>query len=229
MTESTMTTLNACTTTPICFTHAQQAALARIAYCLDRPRSVALLCGPTGVGKTFLLETIAVSPQCAAKAVVRCGFGTLQQCLAAESVLPVPKVLLIDDAHRAQDGELSPLIERYFQRQPAGAVVLAGAGRLLSLAARDSRLEQAVSLRAVLPPFTLDESRAFLASQLPPAATLEKPDEVARTIHEIAAGIPTALQRLANLAKLLAQANPGRPLVPADIEAIHRRLSLQAA
>ena len=46
-------------------TLAQQAAAARVAYCLERPGAVALLCGPAGVGKTLVLETIARSRQAA--------------------------------------------------------------------------------------------------------------------------------------------------------------------
>ena len=226
MTDVAMNAINAMNNR---LTRAQQAALARIAYCLERPRSVALLCGPAGVGKTLVLETVARARHRGLKAVLRCGFGEVEQCLAAASGVAMPEALLIDDAHLARDGELTPLIERYFQRQPVGAVALAGQGRLLSLVARDNRLEQAVSLRATLPPFALDESRMLLAGKLSSAGAIEELDEVARTIHEIAAGIPAAVARLADLAAVLSQANPGRPLVPDDIEAIHRRLSLQSA
>jgi type II secretory pathway predicted ATPase ExeA len=106
---------------------------------------------------------------------------------------------------------------------------LAGEGRLLSLVARDRRLEQMVSLRGVIPPFTLDETRMLVAARLAAAGSLDERDQVARTIHEIAAGIPAVVTRIADLAAVVVEASPGRTLVPDDIEAIHRRLSLQAA
>ena len=209
-------------------TLAQQAAAARVAYCLERPGAVALLCGPAGVGKTLVLETIARLRQAATNGLAGGGIGAVEELLAAPAAA-LPEILLIDDAHLARDAALTPLIERYFQRQPAGALALAGEGRLLSLVSRDSRLEQAVSLRATLPPFTLDESRMLVAARLAASGSLRERDAVACTIHEIAGGIPALVMRLAELAAVLVEAAPGRPLVPDDIEAIHRRLSLHAA
>lgn len=210
-------------------TLAQQAAAARVAYCLERPGTVALLCGPAGVGKTLVLETIVRSRQPSTISPARCGIAAVERMLAADPPAAVPEMLLVDDAHLARENALGQLIDRYFQRQPAGAVALAGEGRLLSLVARDSRLEQAVSLRATLPPFTLAESRMLVAGRLVAAGSIRERDELARTIHEIAGGIPALVTRLAALAGLLAEGSPGRPLVPDDIEAIHRRLCLNAA
>ena len=207
----------------------QQAAAARVAYCLERPGTVALLCGPAGVGKTLVLETIVRSRQPSTIVPARCGIAAAERMLAAEPPAAVPEMLLVDDAHLARENALGQLIDRYFQRQPAGAVALAGEGRLFSLVARDSRLEQSVSLRATLPPFTLAESRMLIAGRLAAAGSIRERDEVARTIHEIAGGIPALVTRLAALVALLAEGSPGRPLVPDDVEAIHRRLCLNAA
>lgn len=207
-------------------TLAQQAALARLAYCLEQPKAVALLCGPAGVGKTLVLAAIAKTPQLAARGAAVCPFAAWEE---RHGTVRPPAVLLVDDAQFARDGELTAAIERFFRQQPDGAVALAGEGRLLSLVARDRRLEQMVSLRAVIPPFTLDETRMLVAATLAAAGSLEEREQVARTIHEIAAGIPASVARLAELAAVLVEASPGRPLVPDDIEAIHRRLSLQAA
>ena len=207
-------------------TLAQQAAVARLAYCLEQPGAVALLCGPAGVGKTLVLAAVAQAPQLAARGAAVCPFADWEE--RGATARP-PAVLLVDDAQAARDGELTTAIERFFRQRPDGSVALAGEGRLLSLVARDRRLEQMVSLRAVIPPFTLDETRMLVAARLAAAGSLDERDQVARTIHEIAAGIPAAVTRLAALAAVVVESSPGRPLVPDDIEAIHRRLSLQAA
>lgn len=207
-------------------TLAQQAALARLAYCLEQPRTVALLCGPAGVGKTLLLGAIAKTSQLSARGAAVIPFPAWQEGTGAARP---PAVLLLDDAESAHDGALAATIERFFRQRPQGAVALAGEGRLLSLVARDRRLEQMVSLRGVIPPFTLAETRMLVAARLAAGGPLDERDRVARTIHEIAAGIPAAVTRLADLAAVVIAANPGRTLVPDDIEAIHRRLSLQAA
>lgn len=207
-------------------TLSQQAALARLAYCLEQPGAIALLCGPAGVGKTLVLGAVAKTPQLAARGAAVIPFPAWQQ--ASDGGRP-PAVLLLDDAETSRDGELMTAIERFLRHQPEGAVALAGEGRLLSLVARDRRLEQMVALRGVIPPFTLDETRMLVAARLAAAGGLDERDQVARTIHEIAAGIPAAVTRIVELAAVVVAANPGRALVPDDIEAIHRRLSLQAA
>jgi type II secretory pathway predicted ATPase ExeA len=207
-------------------TLSQQAALARLAYCLERPGAVALLCGPAGVGKTLVLAAVAKAPQLTPRGAAMMPFSAWQE--SSDPPRP-PAVLLLDDAATARDGELMAAIERFFRQRPDGAVALAGEGRLLSLVARDRRLEQMVSLRGVIPPFTLDETRMLVAARLAAAGGLDERDQAARTIHEITAGIPAAVARIADLAAVVVEASPGRPLMPDDIEAIHRRLSLQAA
>jgi type II secretory pathway predicted ATPase ExeA len=207
-------------------TLSQQAALARLAYCLEQSGTVALLCGPAGVGKTLVLGAVAKAPQLVARGAAVIPFPAWREGSGAARP---PAVLLIDDAESARDGELTAAIERFFKQRPEGAVALAGEGRLLSLVARDRRLEQMVSLRGVIPPFTLDETRMLVAARLAAAGSLDERDQVARTIHEIAAGIPAVVTRIADLAAVVVEASPGRTLVPDDIEAIHRRLSLQAA
>jgi type II secretory pathway predicted ATPase ExeA len=207
-------------------TLSQQAALARLAYCLEQPGAVALLCGPAGVGKTLVLAAAAKTPQLSARRAATMPFSAWQE--EGDAARP-PAVLLLDDAETARDGELTAAIERFFRQQPEGAVALAGEGRLLSLVARDRRLEQMVALRGVIPPFTLDETRMLVAARLAAAGGLDERDRVARTIHEISAGIPATVMRIVELAAVVVEASPGQTLVPDDVEAIHRRLSLQAA
>jgi hypothetical protein len=52
---------------------------------------------------------------------------------------------------------------------------------------------------------------------------------VARAIHEIAAGIPADIIRLAGLAGMVAASRPTPHIGVDDIEALHRRLSPRAA
>ena len=57
----------------------------------------------------------------------------------------------------------------------------------------------------------------------------EASDATVRVIHEIAAGIPAEVVRLAELFRAIAAATPTGRLTPDDVESLHRRLSLQAA
>jgi len=204
----------------------QQSAVARLAYAIESPGAVALLCGPRGVGKTLVLTHVAASRS-------RAGLAAL--CCTARDGVPPPAdapegIVFVDDAHLVEAGELAAMVGTWRRRSPTGGLVLAGEGRLLTLVARDERLEQAVALRAVLGPFTLAESTAALAPLL--AAAVHVPDDqraLVRTIHEIAGGIPAEVARLASFVRDVAAAAPGGRLTPNDVEAVHRRLSPRAA
>jgi len=204
----------------------QQSAVARLAYAIESPGAVALLCGPRGVGKTLVLTHVAASRS-------RAGLAAL--CCTARDGVPPPAdaaegIVFVDDAHLVEAGELAAMVGTWRRRSPTGGLVLAGEGRLLTLVARDERLEQAVALRAVLGPFTLAESAAALTPLL--AAAVHGPDDqmaLVRTIHEIAGGIPAEVARLASFVRDVAAAAPGGRLTPNDVEAVHRRLSPRAA
>lgn len=206
-------------------TLAQQSAVARLTYAIESPSAVALLCGPRGVGKTLVLTHVAAS---------RSRAGLAAPCCTARDGVPPPAhapegILFVDDAHLVEADELAAMVGTWRRRSPTGGLVLAGEGRLLTLVARDERLEQAVALRAVLGPFTLAESTAALTPLL--AAAGEPDDQMAlvRTIHEIAGGIPAEVARLGSFVRDVAAAAPGGRLTPDDVEAVHRRLSPRAA
>jgi len=217
----------------------QKAAVAKLSYAAGHPKDLALLCGPAGVGKTMVLSAILTDGLPQGQAIeliswadIRADRGHLAagrgQSAASHDGF-TPDVLLIDDAHRAVAHELVEFVERCRRTHDGIAIVLAGEGRLLSLVASDARLEQAVRLRATLPTFTLAESRWLLAPTLVVGVAKADGEDVIRTIHEIAGGVPAIAVRLAEMTAMLAAADPRRDVTPEDVETIHRRLSLSAA
>lgn len=216
----------------------QQAAVAKLAYAADQSASIAVLCGPAGVGKTTVLRHVAAMGMPTGRTIL---LGTHAELTDPDQAIgsgdtwsapaDPPDLLLVDDADRATAADLSDLIERWRRRRADIVFVLAGQGRLLSLMAGDTRLERMVRLRVTLPTFTLSESARLVADvwPLPRPAAEGVADGVIRTIHEIAGGVPAVALRLAEMAAMLAAADPGRGLVPEDIETIHRRLWLTAA
>ncbi|MEI6240047.1 MAG: hypothetical protein WCR51_06635 [Planctomycetia bacterium] len=209
-------------------TLAQQAAVARLVYALESPGGVAIVCGPRGVGKTLVLSQIAAARDHDDRPCLRCSArdGVPEATPHARSGAGI---LLVDDAHLVTAGELAAIVDTWRRRAPSGGLVLAGEGRLLTLVARDERIEQAVMLRAVLGPFTLAESRLAVASLVATTGTQDERDALVRTIHEIAAGIPAQVVRLAEFVRAVADSAPTDRLTPDDVESLHRRLSLQAA
>ena len=211
-------------------TLAQQAAAARISYALEQSATVSLLCGPGGVGKTTVLRHVAAGQPHQPRSIGYRRLDQLDDLLSGRARDEPPSgLLLVDDAHLAGEGDLGRLVERCRQRGGSCCLVLAGEGRLLTLVSRDPRLEQVVRLRATLPAFSLEESRLLLEPVLAAAGPPANRDAVARSIHEIAAGIPATVHRLAELALVLVASHPDHRLVPDDVETIHRRLSLTAA
>lgn len=205
-------------------TAAQRAAVAKLACGCEQAGGIALLCGPGGVGKTTVLAELAaaIGP--------RRSVGLADAAHWAEAAT-LPDIVLVDDAHLADEMPLARLLQRCRDRKPAACLVLAGEGRLFTLMTRDTRLEQAVRIRVALPAFTAAETRGLVAATL--ARAVGRPVDVAeataRAVHEIAAGAPAAVVRLAELAGVMAAARPDDPLSAADIEAIHGRLSPAAA
>lgn len=202
-------------------TPCQQAALAKVACGCGRPGGVTVLCGPRGVGKSLVLAAVAAAITRSGRTAAAGSIAEWLDTLAGGAA--APDVALVDDAHLAAGSDLTTLLDRC---RRTSAVVLAGQGRLLTLVARNSRIEEAISLRAVLRACTHEES----ATIIPRIAREARFDDSATTaIHEIAAGIPAAMRRLVELADVVAATRENGVVTAADVEAIHRRLSPLAA
>lgn len=210
-------------------TPSQQAAGAKIAAAVDRAGGVAVLCGPQGVGKTTVLAAVAAREQHRGR-TVEC--RDLLDWLRSAAPWPgdLPDIVVADAAHRAVDADLSRILAACRHRASPACLVLAGEGRLLTLIGRDTAVERAIHLRATLRPLSLDESNLVVVPVLTAAGIDDATAEnLVAVIHEIGAGIPAAMLRLADLATVVASSRPDRSLTHRDIEAIHRRLSPLAA
>lgn len=182
-----------------------------------------MLCGPAGTGKTLLLSRLATELTGAGGVVM----ATSPRQAAAGDLLGRVDVLMVDDAHLAPDaGWLADLVER------AGAcrtVVLAGQGRLLTLLARVRPLEEQVCLRAVLGPWTRDETDAYVSAALPCLTGIANAAELRERMHDLAAGTPRHVARLVEAARMVIASHPGHRLTTRDLETFQQRLFLEAA
>ncbi len=207
----------------VSLTPSQEVAVAKLAAGIAKPGTITVLCGPQGVGKTTVVAALARSERQRGRTVA---IHDLNDWHSA-STEALPEIVIAESAHRADDGDLRTLLAACRRRSPKASLLLVGEGRLLTILARDGAVEQAVHLRASLRPCSVEESRHILTAQ--PARDAMASDAVTATMHEIAAGIPAAMLRLADLAAVVAEARPGTLLTTADIEAIHARLSPLAA
>lgn len=207
----------------VVLTATQEAALARLVWAATGAAAtvaegggMVLLCGPAGVGKTTVLERLAAARPGGRTAEVRPLAAWLE-------VAALPDIVVADDAHEADAVMLADVVSSCRSRAPAAGIVLAGEGRLLTIVTRDPRIERLAGLRAILRPCTLAETRDLLARHG------RHCEAVAETIHELSGGIPAVIVRVAALAGILVAGRAGARLEPADIELLHRRLTLAAA
>lgn len=201
----------------------QRVALAKVACGIGAGAGAAILCGPAGVGKTTVLQQLASDPRVAHE-----DLPILDVAAWLATSDDLPPIMLVDDAHLASDHELVQLLARANARRPEATVILAGQGRLLTLLARDRRIEQAVRIRASLLPGSLADTSALVAA-VAPADGPAFDDAAILAIHEITGGVPGDVMRLAELAGLVAPELPNGLITADDVEALSRRLAPQAA
>ncbi len=229
----------------------QQAAAARLLYAVRQQQGVAVLCGPGGTGVSTVLDHVANELESAGLSTIRVSgrnlvvdqladlrsvrtnqsadraisFAGLREGKAGSAA----PVLLVDDGHGCEASQLAEFVATIQASLPSAAIVLAGRGRLLTLLAREQELQEQVLLRAVLPPWALPETAAFVRERFAAARVPVSDDALLTTMHEIAAGIPQAIVRLVETAVLIAKAHPAHLLRRVDVEQMHDRLSLAAA
>lgn len=208
---------------------AQEAAVAKLAYVAEQPGAAAVLCGPPGTGKSLVLQAAARMLESAGHACRIVSWRSLREAAPGDC----PDVLLVDAVDDAAAGELAAVLDRCWAINPQSRIILAGAGRMLTLIARDARLERRMGLRAVLTPCSRVETQRLVADRLATghdqASGAMTAAAVAETIHEITGGIPADIERLASLAALVAADRSTSRLTPELIERVHGRLAVTAA
>jgi energy-coupling factor transporter ATP-binding protein EcfA2 len=207
----------------------QEAAVAKLAYVAEQPGAAAVLCGPPGSGKSLVLEAAARTLESVGHACRIVSWRSLREAALGDC----PDVLLVDAVDDAADGELAAMLDGCWAANPQARIILAGAGRLLTLMARDARLERRIRLRAVLTPCSRAETQRLVADRLATGhdqgSGSTTAAAVADTIHEITGGIPADIERLASLAALVAADRSTTRLSPEVIERVHARLAVTAA
>jgi general secretion pathway protein A len=248
-----------------------QAALLKLHYAIESRRSVAVLCGEPGLGKTMLLDAVfsqlpsfvaptvrvvypAMPPEQLLRYIARQiaphessdAFGGIGQSIETiERILRhnvgenQHAVIAIDEAHLLENfGSLEPLrlllnlaTERS-ESEAAMTLVLTGSPTLLSHLARHSALEDRVAVRCVLERFNAEQTAAYIRFRLH-AAGWTKPlmmdDEATSLIQELTLGAPRRINRLCDLALMVAYAQDDSKVTAATIEAANSELTSRSA
>jgi len=244
-----------------------QAAHLKLHYAIETRRSVAVVCGEPGLGKTMLLDSVlsqlpefvaptvrvvypAMPPDQLLRYIARQvaphegsdtfgGIGqsieTIERILRRNVSDEQHAVIAIDEAHLLESfGSLEPLrlllnlATELAESEAAMTLVLSGSPLLLSHLARHSALEDRIAVRCVLERFGRDETVAYIRHRLI-AAGLSKPlmfdDEALGTVQELTLGAPRRINRLCDLALMIAYAQDKSRIDSATIETANTELT----
>lgn len=248
-----------------------QAALLKLHYAIETRRSVAVVCGDPGLGKTMLLDSVFaqlpdfiapyirvvypamppdqllryVARQIAPQESLDTVGGIGQSIEIIERVLRhnvsdgQHAVIVIDEAHLLDGfGSLEPLrlllnlATELTESEAALTLVLSGSPILLSHLSRHAALEDRIAVRCVLERFGRDETVAYVCHRLQ-VAGWDKPlmfdDEAMGLIQELTLGAPRRINRLCDLALMIAYAQDRLRIDSATIETANAELTSRFA
>jgi general secretion pathway protein A len=251
--------------------HFHEAALLKLHYAIETRRSVAVLCGEPGLGKTMVLDAVfaqlpefvaptvrvvypAMPPDQLLRYIARQiaphegsdtlgGIGqsieTIERLLRHNVGDKQHSVIAIDEAHLLESfGSLEPLrlllnlATELTDAESAVTLVLSGSPTLLSHLARHTALEDRVAVRCVLERFGREETEAYMRHRLQ-SAGWNKPlmfdEEAVNLIQDLTLGAPRRINRLCDLALMVAYAQDKSKIDARTIENANAELTSRSA
>jgi len=248
-----------------------EAALLKLHYAIETRRSVAVLCGEPGLGKSMLLDAVfsqlpefvaptvrvvypAMPPDQLLRYIARQiaphegsdtfgGIGqsieTIERLLRHNVGDKQHSVIAIDEAHLLESfGSLEPLrlllnlATELTEAESAMTLVLSGSPTLLSHLARHTALEDRIAVRCVLERFGREETEAYIRHRLRTAGW-NKPlmfdEEAVNLIQDLTLGAPRRINRLCDLALMVAYAQDKSKIDGQTIETANAELTSRSA
>lgn len=243
-----------------------QGAMLKLRYAIENRSGAALLCGPSGSGKSLLVNQLRrhlpksfqpfvhlVFPQMSAEELIaylaieltvagqpeggrhqrpgieQCVRG-MQQFLGKNAEAGQHAVVAIDEAHLIDEPRsleaLRLLLNFETQSRPNLTLLLVGEALLLPQLDRMPTFEERFGVKCLLRPFTADETAAYVQFRLQAAGAKRQifEPEALTALHELTRGIPRQINRLCDLALLVAFAEECKSIGPQQIEAVAEEL-----
>jgi len=144
-------------------------------------------------------------------------------------------VVVVDEAHFLAESEVLDTIRLLLNFQhdshPAWTIVLVGQPALLPALERFPELDDRLDVKCLLPRFSLVDTMSYVSHRLHVAGSRRPIFEPAalEVIHQLSAGIPRRINRLADLALLVGFAEEYRSIKPHQIEAVAEELVVSVA
>jgi len=154
----------------------------------------------------------------------------IQTSLAQNAAQDQHAVIAIDEAHLLESSRiweaLRLLLNFENDSQPNLTLLLVGQPGLLAQLHRNPAMEERLSVKCLLRPFTLDETAAYVNFRLKAAGAKQQIFEPAalETLHELTHGLARKINRLCDLALLVAFAEERKSIGPEQLEAVAAEL-----
>jgi len=154
----------------------------------------------------------------------------IQTSLAQNSDEGQHAVIAIDEAHLLESSRsweaLRLLLNFENDSQPNLTLLLVGQPALLAQLDRNPAMEERLAVKCLLRPFTLDETVAYVDFRLQAAGAKQQIFEVAalETLHELTHGLARQINRLCDLALLVAFADERKSIGMEQLEAVAAEL-----
>jgi general secretion pathway protein A len=139
-------------------------------------------------------------------------------------------VVVIDEAHLLESSQMLEALRMLLNLGPEGkpgmTLILVGQPGILPLLDRTPQLEERLSVKCLLRPFTAGETGQYVAHRLQVAGAAESmiEAEALPTLFELTRGVPRQINRLGDLALLVGFAEEQQTLTAAHFEAVCREL-----
>ena len=141
-------------------------------------------------------------------------------------------VIVIDDAHLITDRDVLETLQSLLNLRDREAVrlmlLLAGEKSLLANLARVPALAGRVGVTALLAPLNLQELKSYLRQQSLGGNknSSELDDQTLECLHRMSAGIPRTVNRICEMARLLARADGRETAKLADLESLEGEFAM---
>ncbi|MCA9192173.1 MAG: AAA family ATPase [Planctomycetales bacterium] len=243
-----------------------QAALLKLRYAIENRRAAAMLCGPSGMGKSLLVQTLkkqlgeifqpftqVVFPAMNAEQLVRylvdrttgvseegCRQSSrdilrFENFIEENSKAKRHAILVIDESQLLEQFELLETLRLLLNvganahgNESAWTLILVGQPLLLAQVERFHALDERLAVKCMLNRFLLEETTAYIQHRVRQVgADAEDIFEFTalERIHQLTQGIPRRINRLCDLALMVAYAEERDRITVAVVESVHADLA----
>jgi len=178
----------------------------------------------------YLADRLAAGPTGAAASPANDSVRRIEGALADAVAEGRHPIIAIDEAQLLAETDtletVRLLLNFEIDAQPAWTVLLVGQTSLLPIIDRMPTLEQRLGVKCLLRPFSLEETISYVNHRLNAAGAKQTIFEngAVEALHELSGGVPRRINRLADLALLVAYAEEKTQITISQVEGVCEEL-----